>query len=109
MKAKITRELLRDLKPAAATLDVIDTELRGFVARMSPSGTITYGIRYTNRDRRQCRHSLGRTFPATTVSAAREEARSLLASTPPRKSAPSAARFLHWARSLMSSTGSGSP
>lgn len=78
MKAKITRELLRDLQPTSAVLDIIDTELRGFVARMSPSGTITYGIRYTNRDGRQCRHSLGRTFPATTVSAAREEARILL-------------------------------
>ncbi|NHZ81861.1 tyrosine-type recombinase/integrase [Massilia sp. CCM 8695] len=78
MKAKITRELLRDLKPASAVIDIIDTDLRGFIARMSPSGTITYGIRYSNQDGRQCRYSLGRTFPATTVSAAREEARIVL-------------------------------
>jgi len=78
MKAKITRELLRDLKPAATVQDIIDTELRGFVARMSPSGAITYGIRYTNQNGRQCRYSLNRSFPATGVSAAREEARIIL-------------------------------
>lgn len=78
MKARITRELLRDLQPKAAAYDVLDSELRGFVARMSPSGAISYGIRYSNKDGRQCRYSLGKSYPATTVSAAREEARILL-------------------------------
>lgn len=68
---------MRDLKPEKA-VEIIDTELRGFVVRATPAGTVSYGIRYTNRDGRQCRYSLSRTFPATTVSAAREEARILL-------------------------------
>lgn len=78
MKAKITRELLRDTKPLKATFDIIDTDQRGFVCRVTPSGVITYGIRYTNSNGRQCRYSLNKTFPTTAPSTAREEARILL-------------------------------
>lgn len=78
MKAKITRELLRDIKPQPKTFDILDTEQRGFLARVTPSGSINYGIRYSNSKGRQCRYSLGKDFPATLPSAAREEARILL-------------------------------
>lgn len=78
MKTKITRELLRDISPRSVTFDILDTEQRGFLARVTTSGAISYGIRYTNADGKQCRRSLGKTFPTTTVSAAREEARVLL-------------------------------
>lgn len=78
MKAKVTRELLRDFPAPKTTVDIIDIEQRGFVVRVAPSGSITYGIRYSNSSGRQCRYSLGKTFPATSVSVAREEARILL-------------------------------
>lgn len=78
MKAKITRELLRDITPKLITFDILDSEQRGFLARVSPSGSISYGIRYSNSKGRQCRYSLGKSFPATVPSAAREEARILL-------------------------------
>ena len=78
MKTKITRELLRDIERRPATFDILDTEQRGFLARITPKGAISFGVRYTNADGRQCRYALGKTFPTTTVSAAREEARMLL-------------------------------
>lgn len=69
---------MRDIEPGAVTFDILDTEQRGFLARVTPKGGISYGIRYSNAEGRQCRYSLGKTFPTTTVSAAREEARILL-------------------------------
>lgn len=78
MKAKITRELLRDTKPAEKTIDIMDTDVRGFLVRITPSGVISYAIRYSDRDGKQARYALGKTFPATGVSEAREEARVLM-------------------------------
>ncbi|RYE72710.1 MAG: DUF4102 domain-containing protein, partial [Oxalobacteraceae bacterium] len=78
MKTKITRELLRDTKPSAKALDIADTEVKGFTVRVSPSGAKSYGIRYSDKGGKQLRYSLSKTFPATSVSDAREEARILL-------------------------------
>lgn len=78
MRTKITRELLRDTKPGPKVIDIVDTEIKGFTARISPGGAITYGIRYTAKDGRQARFSLNKNFPTTSVSDAREEARILL-------------------------------
>ncbi|KIF80900.1 site-specific integrase [Noviherbaspirillum autotrophicum] len=78
MKAKIDRELLRSVKPGAKVFDIADTELKGFTVRITPAGAITYAIRYTGKDGKQVRYSLGKNFPTTTVSDAREEARILL-------------------------------
>jgi integrase len=78
MKARITRELLRDVKPTRHAFDIQDTDLRGFAVRVTPSGKITYCIRYSGADGKQARKSLDRSFPATSVSDAREAARGLL-------------------------------
>ncbi|NEX63462.1 site-specific integrase [Noviherbaspirillum galbum] len=75
MKTKITRELLRDVKPKQAAFDILDTEVRGFLARITPSGAISFGIRYTNAAGKQSRYSLRKAFPAVGVSEAREAAR----------------------------------
>ena len=77
MQAKSTRELCGILHQLI-TFDILDSEQRGFLARVTPSGSINYGIRYSNSKDRQCRYSLGKSFPATLPSAAREEARILL-------------------------------
>ncbi|NEX61733.1 site-specific integrase [Noviherbaspirillum galbum] len=78
MKAKITRELLRDFQPTDKVIDIADSEVKGFTVRITPSGAKNYGIRYTGKDGRQVRFSLNKNFPTTTVSDAREEARILL-------------------------------
>jgi integrase len=46
MQAKITKRSV-DALPASGLL--ADTEVRGFVARRLPSGSVTYGYRYRNR------------------------------------------------------------
>jgi integrase len=78
MKAKISRELLRQVAPREHAFDIQDTELRGFGVRVTPAGSIGYCIRYSGPDGKQARKSLGKSFPATTVSDAREAARVLL-------------------------------
>jgi integrase len=78
MKVRITRELLRDVKPTGKVWEIADTEVRGFIARVSSIGTIIYGIRYSTKEGRPARYSIGKGFPITSVSDAREEARILL-------------------------------
>jgi site-specific recombinase XerD len=75
MKAEITRELLRDLKPGKHALDIADTKLIGFGVRVMPSGAIHYNIRFANQDRKRTRYALNLSFPATNVSDARALAR----------------------------------
>lgn len=72
MKAEITRELLRTIKPGKTAIDVVDTKIPGFTARVMPSGMAHFAIRYTNKAGKQMRHSLKRSFPTTSVSQARE-------------------------------------
>jgi integrase len=51
MKAKITKRVVDAL--VAGGPPVSDTEIKGFIARRLPSGTVTYGYRYRNRSGRQ--------------------------------------------------------
>lgn len=79
MKAKLDRDLLRTITPQAVTFDILDTDDRGFLARVTPKGVISFGIRYTDAAGKQCRVSLGMTFDKTSVSAARAAAKKKLA------------------------------
>jgi integrase len=76
---KITRELLRDdVKPKSKAFEIYDTEVRGFVARVFPSGTISFHVRTKGADGKQVRRSLGVKYPTTNVGDARERARILI-------------------------------
>jgi len=79
VKAKLDREFLRSVQPASVTYDILDTEDKGFLARVTPKGVISFGIRYTNAAGKQCRLSLGMTFDKNTVGAARVAAKKKLA------------------------------
>ena len=50
MRVKITKRVVDALVPDDT---VSDTEVKGFVARRLPSGTVTYGYRYRDRGSRQ--------------------------------------------------------
>src|ERR1700693_281851 len=78
MKAYITRDLLRDAKPGDKVMDIADTVVKGFIVRVTPGGAMVYGIRFTTGSGVQVRYSLNKSFPTTSVSDAREEARILL-------------------------------
>lgn len=79
MKAKLDRDFLRTVKAKSVTYDILDREDRGFLARVTPKGVISFGIRYTDAAGKQCRLSLGMTFDKHSVSAARTAAKRKLA------------------------------
>lgn len=59
MRAKITKRLVVGLKPAAKPFLVCDTELKGFVVRVEPGGTMSYFVRYRLLDGRQTQQKIG--------------------------------------------------
>ncbi len=79
MKAKIGNSLLARLTPEAKPYEVNDTELKGFLLRIQPSGVISYYCSYRNRQGKRNRLSLGR-HPIVTPAQARDHARQTLAS-----------------------------
>jgi integrase len=46
MRKQITKRIVDALKPNTSVADI---EVRGFVARRLPTGTVTYGLRYTDK------------------------------------------------------------
>lgn len=79
MQAKIGNALLPKLKPGPKPYEVNDTELKGFLLRVQPSGVVSYYCTYRNRDGKRNRISLGR-HPTITPAQARDHARQVLAS-----------------------------
>lgn len=78
MQAKIGNSLLPKLRPAAKPYEVNDTEVKGFLLRVQPSGSIAYYCSYRTLDRRRNRVSLGR-HPTITPAQARDHAKQILA------------------------------
>lgn len=74
MKANLTADLVKKLKPKEKPYEIWDTELKGFILRVQPSGVKTFLIEYS----RHKRISIGQ---ATAISAAkaRDEAKGRLA------------------------------
>ena len=46
MKAKLTKSLVASLSPADKTYSVRDTEIKGFILRVTPTGCLTYYLDY---------------------------------------------------------------
>ncbi|MEQ8691552.1 MAG: site-specific integrase [Pseudomonadales bacterium] len=59
MKAKLTATTLASLEPAAAPYDVRDTEIKGFLLRVLPTGAMTYFFQYRNEKGRQANYRIG--------------------------------------------------
>jgi integrase len=91
MQAKIGNSLLARLTPEAKPYEVNDTELKGFLLRIQPSGVISYYCSYRNRQGKRNRLSLGR-HPTVTPAQARDHARQTLASVVKGEDPATAAR-----------------
>ena len=78
MQAKITGTLVCRLQPASKPYEVNDTEFKGFLVRVQPSGTIGYYCTYRGPTGKRNRLSLGR-HPIVTAIQARDHARRTLA------------------------------
>lgn len=79
MQAKITKQLLQELKPRERPYEVCDTDMAGFIVRVQPSGVMSYLCSYRLRQTGvRDRMVLGR-FPVLSPQQARDEAKKLLA------------------------------
>lgn len=69
MKAKITSRVVKSLKPAEKPFEVNDTQLKGFLLRMEPSGKFNYYAAYRLPDGRRSRRKLNKDVPLTPTQA----------------------------------------
>ncbi|MBB5506702.1 site-specific integrase [Paraburkholderia atlantica] len=58
-KFKIDRDFMRAIKPTGKYQEFVDSALGGFVVKVTPSGTVSYTIRWTKPDGRQGRRVIG--------------------------------------------------
>ena len=59
MKTKLTKRSVAPLKPRKATYDVRDTDIKGFLIRVRPTGFMTYLLQYRNELGRQTHYKIG--------------------------------------------------
>lgn len=79
MKIHISVSSIRTLEPAARVYEAVDDHIKGFLARVQPTGVITYYYSYRTSDGTRKRHRIGR-HPGITAPAARKAAELLAAS-----------------------------
>jgi len=60
MEAKLTARAIAALKPADKPYEVRDTELKGFLLRVQPTGVMTYYFSYTAENGKRNRYRIGR-------------------------------------------------
>jgi len=78
MKAKISVTVIKGLRASDKPYEVVDTDITGFLARVQPSGAITYYFSYRTPDGTRRRSKIG-THPTTTAPVARSAAKELAA------------------------------
>jgi hypothetical protein len=76
MKAKLSNKIIQTLKPQIQPYEVVDTDLKGFLLRVQPSGVMTYYLTYRSADGKKKRYKIGK-HGAVTPMQAREVALTL--------------------------------
>jgi integrase len=69
MKAKITESTVRRLTLEPKPYEVVDTQLRGFILRVQPTGSKTYYYSYRNQAAKKCRIKIGSSSSLTVAQA----------------------------------------
>ena len=69
MKAKLTKKLVDSLKPGEAVYSVRDTEIKGFLLKVSPSGGMVYYLDYRTRDGKRKSYRIGTAGNLTPIQA----------------------------------------
>lgn len=78
MQAKLSNSLLPKLAPKEKPYEVNDTDIKGFLLRVQPTGKITYYCSYRTKDKKRNRVLLG-SHPIITPAQARDQAKQVLA------------------------------
>lgn len=73
MKAKLTQQFIKQLEPKEKPYEVLDLQLKGFLIRVQPSGSMTYYFAYRNKEGFKRRFRIG-LVGATTPQQARDAA-----------------------------------
>ena len=76
MKAKLTTRNIKLLKPKAKAYEVVDTDIKGFLLRIQPTGVMAYYYAYRNHEHKKVRYRIGG-GKTLTVAQAREIAEGL--------------------------------
>ncbi|MFC3154700.1 tyrosine-type recombinase/integrase [Gilvimarinus japonicus] len=77
MRAKLTTLSARNFEPADQAYEIVDTELKGFLMRVQPTGLKTFYYSYRNSDGRRKRIKIGPLGPSLTLAQARDKATSM--------------------------------
>lgn len=78
MQAKLTAMTIRSLHPRDKPYEVVDSDLKGFLLRVQPSGVMTYYFSYRNEQGRRTRCRIGKHHTVSPAQA-RDEALNLSA------------------------------
>jgi len=78
MKTRITQTLIKQLKPREKPYEVLDTDLKGFLLRIQPTGSMCYYFSYRTMDGTRKRFRIGATGNVTPAQA-RDKAEALSA------------------------------
>lgn len=78
LKTHISAPKIKALKPSERPYEVVDDDIKGFLARVQPSGTISYYFSYRTQDGTRKRSRIGK-HPGITAPAARKIAEKLSA------------------------------
>lgn len=76
-KIKLTKTSIADLTANEKTMDYFDTDVKGLILRVFPSGTKVFSIIYRNNEKKQKRYTIGK-YPAIQLMQAKKEAQRLL-------------------------------
>ena len=76
MRAKLTIRVVKSVRPKARLYEIHDTEIRGFLLRVRPSGAKTYYLSYRNEEGMRNRYKIG-THGNITATQARDRAAKL--------------------------------
>jgi Arm DNA-binding domain len=60
MKAKLSPSTVGALKPGARPYEVRDTDIRGFLLRVQPTGAMAYYLSYDSPEGKRARYRIGR-------------------------------------------------
>jgi len=69
MKAKLTKRLIESLEPGDAVYSVRDTEIKGFLLKVSPSGGMVYYLDYRTKDGKRKSYRIGNSGNLTPIQA----------------------------------------